>query len=103
MYTVKLTAIAAESIRRLDPTSRDTVLKRIEELAIEPEKFGKSLKGPLKGMRSVRVLGQRYRIIYTVEHGELLVVIVAVGIRTEGDKKDIYQLMKKYLRTGLLD
>jgi len=29
--------------------------------------------------------------------------VMAVGIRKEGDKKDIYQIAKKLLRAGLLD
>jgi mRNA interferase RelE/StbE len=28
---------------------------------------------------------------------------VAVGMRKSGDKKDIYELMKKYIKTGLLE
>ena len=32
------------------------------------------------------------------------VIVVAVGIRREGDKKnDIYELMKKYIKIGLLE
>ena len=47
--------------------------------------------------------GQRYRIIYQVKESEIEVVIVAVGIRRDGDKKnDIYELMKKYIKIGLL-
>jgi mRNA interferase RelE/StbE len=33
---------------------------------------------------------------------EIIVIIIAVGIRKAGDKKDIYELMKKYIKTGLL-
>jgi mRNA interferase RelE/StbE len=31
------------------------------------------------------------------------VIIIAIGIRKDGDKKDIYELMKKYIKTGLLE
>lgn len=69
----------------------------------EPKLMGKLLKGPLKELRSVRAAGQRYRIIYKVIDEEIVVIIITVGIRKEGDKKDIYELLKKYIKTGLMD
>lgn len=60
------------------------------------------MAGPLKGFRSLRAAGQRYRIVYKVFESEVVVIVVAVGIRKEGDTKDIYELMKKYVRIGLL-
>ncbi len=30
-------------------------------------------------------------------------IVVAVGIRKAGDKKDIYELMKKLVRTGIVE
>lgn len=35
-----------------------------------------------------------------MEYG-IIVIMLAVGIRQEGDKKDIYKLMIKYIKTGL--
>ncbi len=67
----------------------------------EPEKQGKSLQGSLSEFRSLRAAGQRYRIIYRVEQDAVVVLVVAVGIRR--DRKDIYSLMKKLLKSGLLD
>jgi mRNA interferase RelE/StbE len=32
-----------------------------------------------------------------------IVTVVALGMRKEGDKKDIYQLAKKLMRLGLLN
>ena len=69
----------------------------------EPLLLGKALKGPLKEYRSVRAAGQRYRIIYQVLENEIIVIVVAVGIRKAGDKKDIYELMKKYIKVGFID
>lgn len=69
----------------------------------EPLLLGRALKGPLKDYRSIRAVGQRYRIIYKVNAQEILVIIVATGILKSGDKKDIYELMKKYIKTGLLE
>ena len=103
MYTIKLTQIAAEFIAKLDNKSQQQVLQKIEVLKQYPLKVGKPLKGNLEDYRSIRAVGQRYRIIYQVKENEIEVIIVAVGIRRDGDKKrDIYELMKKYIKIGLL-
>ena len=48
-------------------------------------------------------MGQRYRIIYRVEEDRVLVLVVAIGIRKEGNQKDIYSLARKILRLRLLE
>ncbi len=53
---------------------------------------GKALTGALSGFRSLRAVGQRYRIIYRVVSGEVQVYVVAVGLRQEGSKRDVYRL-----------
>ena len=103
MYRIKLTKIATENLRSIESKTRNQIINKIDSLKNEPLLLGKQLKGPLKELRSVRAAGQRYRIIYKVLESEVIVVIVAVGIRKEGDKRDIYALMKKYIKTGLLD
>ena len=104
MYTIKLTQIAAEFITKLDGKSQQQIMEKIEVLKEYPLKVGKPLKGNLQDYRSIRAVGQRYRIIYQVNENEIEVIIVAVGIRRDGDKKrDIYELMKKYVKIGLLD
>ena len=102
MYKIKLTKLAAESLQKIDKKTQKQIINEIESLRTEPALLGKPLKGPLKEYRSVRAAGQRYRIIYKIINEEVIVIIIAVGIRKEGDKNDIYELMKKYIRTGLL-
>jgi mRNA interferase RelE/StbE len=102
MYRLKLTAIAADNLKAIDSGTRGQILAKMEALQREPNLLGKALKGPLKEFRSLRAAGQRYRIIYKVVQDEIIVVVVAVGLRKEGDKKDIYELMKKLINTGLL-
>jgi mRNA interferase RelE/StbE len=58
--------------------------------------------GELAGFRSLRVIGQRYRILYRVDRREVIVLIAAVGIRKAGEKADIYELAKKLGKQGLL-
>jgi len=103
MYSIKLTNIAAEFIKKLDKKSQSQIIEKIELLKENPLEIGKQLKGNLKDYRSIRSVGQRYRIIYKVCETEVIVVIAAIGIRKDGDKKDIYELMKKYVKIGLFD
>jgi mRNA interferase RelE/StbE len=77
-----------------------TSLRRLE---YEPDKQGKPLSDELMGYRSIRAVGQRYRILYKLQEEQVIVVVVALGIRKDRDKKDIYELAKKLARLGLLD
>lgn len=102
MYKIKLTILAAENIKKFDKKTQNQIINKIESLKEEPLLSGKPLKGPLKDFRVIRAAVQRYRIIYQVNESDIIVIIVAVGIRKDGDKKDIYKLMMKYIKTGLL-
>jgi mRNA interferase RelE/StbE len=94
-----LQALMALSDRR----ARDKISERIDQLAVDPEKQGKPLVGELGGYRSVRAVGQRYRIIYRIEKQQVIVFVVAVGLRKQGSKKDVYTLAKRLLRLRLID
>ncbi len=86
-----------------DRRVRESIARRINSLEYEPDKQGKPMRDELIGYRSIRAVGQRYRIIYRIEADRVIVVVVALGIRKEGDKKDVYELAKKLVRLGLLD
>jgi len=103
-WTIKLTAPALRQFAAIKDTRiKEQISKRIDTLAYEPERPGKPLIDELAGYYSIRAVGQRYRIIYKLEAERVLVVVVTVGIRKDGDKKDAYALAKKLVRLGLLD
>lgn len=85
----------------LDTRIRQGIIQAIESLETEPDKKGKPLAGDLAGYRSIRAASQRYRIIYKIDNNAGVVIIVALGMRKEGDKADIYTLVKKLVRAGL--
>jgi mRNA interferase RelE/StbE len=96
-YKIEITPLAIELLSKVkDKREQEGIKKRIEKLTLEPEKQGKALSGKLKGYRSIRALGQRYRIIYRVEQSTITVLIVGAGIRKEGAKKDIYAILNKF-------
>ncbi len=103
MHNIRITPQAIWQLKNLDSRTRRQVAAKIDDLRIEPEKRGKALQGSLAGFRSIRAAGQRYRIVYIVKNREIIVLIIAVGIRKEGDKKDIYALMKKLVNSGFLE
>ncbi len=86
-----------------DVRIREKIRDRIDALHSEPEKQGKPLTGDLMGYRSLLAAGPRYRIIYKVEKARVVVYVVALGIRKEGSKVDIYSLARKLLRLGLIE
>lgn len=102
-FRIALTPTAMRLLSEIsDRRVREVIGNVIDRLIEEPEKQGKALLGELSGLRSIRAVGQRYRVIYKVNSDEVLVIIVAVGIRKDGGKADIYNLAKKLFRTGLL-
>jgi mRNA interferase RelE/StbE len=104
IWSIRLTVPVEKQLAEIrDRRIRDQIVKRINRLDHDPEKQGKLLSEDLAGYRSVRAVGERYRIIYRVEEEIIVVVVVAVGIRKAGDKKDVYELAKRLARLGLLD
>ena len=39
-----------------------------------------------------------YRIVYRVDKDKIIVVIIGVGMRREGDRQDIYTILDKELK-----
>jgi mRNA interferase RelE/StbE len=102
-WRILLTPTAMKLLAEIaDRRIREKIGAVIDRLAEEPEKQGKALLGELSGFRTIRAVGQRYRIIYQIRGDEIIVVIVAVGIRRDGAKDDIYNLAKKLFRLGFL-
>lgn len=100
-WQIKFTLTASEMLRSMEKVDRTAILKGVKRLEQEPEKRGKPLRGLLAGYRSLRV--SRYRIVYQIVDESTIVIILAVGIRREGDQKDIYSIVKNLIRSNLLE
>ncbi len=104
VYQVSLTPTAISMVSEIrDRRVQEAIRQRIDGLARDPGKQGKPLLGELRGFRSVRAVGQRYRIIYRVYKDRVEVHVVAVGLRREGDREDIYRLAQRLLRLRLVE
>jgi mRNA interferase RelE/StbE len=96
-YQIQLIPLALKLLGKIkDQREQKILTKRIEQLKQEPEKQGKALSGKLRGYRSIRAVGQRYRIIYRIDQENIVVIIIGVGIRKDGDKEDIYNYLQKF-------
>lgn len=103
-YGIEITPTAFEMLKGIeDRRITGQIVERIDRLQDDPEKQGKPLLGELSGYRSVRAAGQRFRIIFKIQDKTVIVINVAVGLRKEGDKKDIYRLARKMIQLNLIE
>lgn len=103
MFRIVLEPSAISALKHIrDRRMLRQISQRIDMLTEDPEKQGKSLIGELRGYRSIRAADQRYRIIYRIEKLKVIVYIITIGLRREGDRKDIYNLARKLIRQRLL-
>ena len=70
---------------KIPPAIREIIRKTIEKkLTIDQVNFGKPLRYSLKGYRRLRI--GDYRVIYKIDEGRVIVIIVDIDHR-----KDIYE------------
>ncbi|MDE3076534.1 MAG: type II toxin-antitoxin system RelE/ParE family toxin [Chloroflexota bacterium] len=74
------------------------LLDRMDKLGHDPEQQGKPLRGELSDYRSIRAVGQRYRIIYRIYETRRVVQVIGAGLRKQGDRRDVYAQLARLLR-----
>lgn len=80
-YTIEFSSAAVRQLRKLDRRAQRRVQAAVELLAQEPRPAGaKKLVG---GDGEWRVRTGDYRIVYEIDDGVLLVLVLAVGHRRE--------------------
>ncbi len=82
-YRIKLRPAAVRALRRVDHRDRDRIRGAIALLGEDPRPPGATA---LRGRAGLRVRVGDYRIIYTVDDGVLLVVVITLGHR-----RDVYE------------
>jgi mRNA interferase RelE/StbE len=101
-YKVEITETCLSLIAKIpDKKIKISILDKIEALEKVPQKQGKALVKDLTGLRSIHAAG-RYRIIYKLDNNSNIVWVLAAGIRKQGDRKDIYEVARKLIKSGLL-
>ena len=96
IYIIEFTEEALAMLDEIkDVRVKGKLFDRIRKLAEDPLKQGKPLVDELLGFRSIRAIGQRYRVIYGVQESVVKVLVVGVGIRKEGHRTDVYARMAR--------
>lgn len=79
-FTVTVSPSAARQLRKLEPAPRRRIQAVIETLAENPRPPG-AIR--LVGSSDWRVRTGDYRVVYSIDDGVLVVLVVAVGHRRE--------------------
>ena len=109
--SIQWTATAKEQLAGLPQKVRRGILQKADGLLScdDPRGAHKPLSGPLQGY--YRFTYARYRAVYTVDderlaNDDILVHIrirfIAVGLRKERDRRDIYRIAEKMVDSGLM-
>lgn len=100
VYTVVLTALAQKDLAGItDQRIKAQISKRTLRLKENPvEQADSTLSGSLHGSYSVRAVKARYRIVYRVIFTDAVVSVEVIGIRAEGDRKDVYNVAGERLK-----
>ena len=103
-FRVRLTAGAKDNLRRIGKRygkrTYETIRDLIQDLEFEPEKKGEPLQGVLRGLYSRHY--SRFRIIYRMDKGEFVVLVVAAGYHETDSRSDIYKLIERGIQSGTL-
>jgi mRNA interferase RelE/StbE len=77
--------VITEDSKRFDESTKEKIKRKCKELLSHaPDKIGEPLQFALKGYRKLKIFDE-YRIIYKVERTNVLVFILAVGIRRDDE------------------
>lgn len=88
-YKVEFTPAAKRDLEDLDKPIQTQVFRRIEKLADDPRPHGvEKLKASDDDIYRIR--SGNYRILYTINDGRLLVVVIKIG-----DRKEIYRQLQR--------
>ena len=105
VYTVRITDTADRmllKIRKKYGKKTYTSLRvLILDLESEPDKKGEALKPPLAGLHSLHY--SRFRVIFRINQGVAEVITVAVGHHETGSRDDIYEVVQRLVRSGIID
>jgi len=79
-YSLQIKQSALKELQRLAKPDRQRLIEAIDQLMENPH-VGKLLKGEFSGLRRIRA--GDYRVIYEINEGQVLVLVVRVAHRKQ--------------------
>jgi len=97
-YKIKLhKEVVTDDSKKFDAKTKEKIKKKCKELlTYHPEEVGDPLHAPLHGYRKL-VVFNNYRVVYRVDRQEVMVFVLAVGIRRD---LEVYEIALKRLKQG---
>ena len=84
-YSIKWHDDAIEDLKGIDRQTQKKIIARVKDyLSKDPVSLGKPLQGIFKGLYRYRY--GSYRIIYAIDRGSVLILILRIA-----DRKDVYE------------
>lgn len=95
-YRIRLhKEVITRDSKHFDEKTKEKIKKKCKELlSVHPEEVGEPLRAPLERYRKLVVFND-YRVVYRVDRDEVVVFILAVGIRRD---LEVYDKALKRLR-----
>lgn len=91
-YSLTFTPGATQLFRKLPRNAQEQLDEKLLEVERDPYTAGEKLKGKYK--RFYRTRSGDYRVVYDIQGGKLVVLVVVVG-----NRKEVYDLLN---RAGLV-
>ena len=82
-YEIRLTRSAERDLRNLPRAAQVRIARAIDQLAASPRPRGAKLLADVGPPRIFRIRVGDYRILYELRDDQLVVVVIAVGHRSE--------------------
>ncbi|HEV7368917.1 type II toxin-antitoxin system RelE/ParE family toxin [Arenibaculum sp.] len=79
MHAIRYTAAALKTLRRLPRNTAELIRFKVQEVAANPAEARNVKK--LKGRDACRLRVGDWRIVYKVDDGELVLIVIEVGPR----------------------
>ncbi|AKK02492.1 type II toxin-antitoxin system RelE family toxin [Corynebacterium epidermidicanis] len=80
-YGIRYSNAAAKSLRKLQKKEQVSIVRTIERLQNDPRPAG--VKKIMGGAGELRIRVGNFRIIYEIQDGVLLILVLAIGHRCE--------------------
>ena len=83
VYRLKFMPEALEEWQRLDNSVRELFRKVLKKRLVQPHLPGSELYGDLRNCYKIKLRKQGFRLVYTVEDDQLVVLVLAVDKRED--------------------